>query len=70
MVEDKYAKELLEKTKELQKGLEYYTKRTNELEHELNTLQGMYNNRVNEYLELEDRMKMLEDQLEIELKRG
>lgn len=65
MLEDKYAKELLEKAKELQKGLEYYTKRTNELEDELETLDKMYQSRVDAYIELEDKIRQIRDRLEI-----
>jgi hypothetical protein len=50
--EDKYAKELIKKVKELEIGLDYYIKHSQQLENELNQYKLMYENRVEEYLKL------------------
>lgn len=52
MKEDKYAKELIKKVKELEIGLDYYIKHSQQLENELNQYKLMYENRVEEYLKL------------------
>ena len=50
--EDKYAKELIKKVKEIEIGLNYYIERSQHLENELNQYKIMYENRVEEYLKL------------------
>ena len=50
--EDKYAKELIKKVKEIEIGLNYYIERSQQLENELNQYKTMYENRVEEYLKL------------------
>lgn len=50
--EDKYAKELIKKVKEIEIGLNYYIERSQQLENELNQYKIMYENRVEEYLKL------------------
>lgn len=50
--EDKYAKELIKKVKEIEIGLNYYIERSQQLENEFNQYKTMYENRVEEYLKL------------------
>lgn len=66
---DIYDKALLEKLDDVKRGLTYYIHRTHGLESELEVLQDAYQSRVNAYIELEKRTRMLENQLELELKK-
>lgn len=52
IAENKYAKELIKKVKEIEIGLNYYIERSQQLENELNQYKIMYENRVEEYLKL------------------
>lgn len=52
IVENKYAKELIKKVKEIEIGLNYYIERSQQLENELSQYKIMYENRVEEYLKL------------------
>lgn len=45
-----YHKELLKKVKEIEKGLNYYINRNQELENENKIYREMYEHRVNEYI--------------------
>ena len=45
-----YHKELLKKVKEIEKGLNYYINRNQELEYENKIYREMYEHRVNEYI--------------------
>lgn len=49
-LEDKYAEELLKKSKELESGLKYYISETQKLRIQLKTYQQMYDNSVEERL--------------------
>lgn len=55
--EDIYAKELIKKVKEIETGLNYYIKHSQQLENELNLYKIMYENRVEEYLKLKQQIK-------------
>lgn len=57
--EDKYAKELIKKVKEIEIGLNYYIERSQQLENELNQYKAMYENRVEEYLKLKKLKKVV-----------
>lgn len=52
IAENKYAKELIKKVKEIEIGLNYYIDRSQQLENELSQYKIMYENRVEEYLKL------------------
>lgn len=52
IAEDEYAKKLIKKVKEIEIGLNYYIKHSQQLEKELNQYKIMYENRVEEYLKL------------------
>ena len=54
---DEYAKELIKKVKELENGLNYYIKHSQQLENELNQYKIMYENRVEEYLKLKKQVE-------------
>lgn len=54
--DDEYAKELIKKVKEIEKGLGYYIKYSQQLENELNQYKIMYENRVEEYLKLKEEL--------------
>lgn len=55
-----YAKELIKKVKEIETGLNYYIKHSQQLENELNLYKIMYENRVEEYLKLKQQIKELQ----------
>ena len=55
--EDIYAKKLIKKVKEIETGLNYYIKHSQQLENELNLYKIMYENRVEEYLKLKQQIK-------------
>lgn len=55
--EDIYAKELIKKVKEIEIGLNYYIKHSQQLENELNQYKIMYENRVEEYLKLKKQVE-------------
>ena len=67
ITEDKYAKELIKKVKEVEIGLDYYIKHSQQLENELNQYKIMYENRVEEYLKLKKENRELKDSV-IEIK--
>lgn len=53
---EKYNKTLLDKADDLKLALQYYIDRTNQLEQELNYYKKSYENRVEKYYELEQRI--------------
>jgi len=55
MNEDIYAKNLIDKIKEIEIGLKYYIDRTHELELENENLSKMYENRINEFIKAPNR---------------
>ena len=60
MSEEEYNKTLLSKVDDLKQGLQYYIDRTNQLEQELNYYKRAYENRVEKYYELEQRIYRLD----------
>ena len=52
----KYENELLKGIDELKRALKYYIERTRLLETEVKRYQQMYENRVNEYIKITDRV--------------
>lgn len=54
---NKYAKELIKKLKEIEIGLDYYIKHSQRLENELKLYESMYENRVEEYLKLKKQVE-------------
>ena len=58
---EKYNKTLLDKADDLKLALQYYIDRTNQLEQELNYYKKSYENRVEKYYELEQRIYRLEE---------
>lgn len=67
--DDEYAKELIKKVKELEKGLDYYIKHSQQLENELNQYKIMYENRVEEYLKLKEEFQVKENSAKETLKK-
>jgi len=57
---EKYNKALLSKVDDLKLALQYYIDRTNQLEQELNYYKKSYENRVEKYYELEQRIYRLD----------
>ena len=57
IAEDEYVKELIKKVKEIEIGLNYYIKHSQQLENELNQYKIMYENRVEEYLKLKKQVE-------------
>ena len=55
--EDEYAKELIKKVKEIEMGLNYYIKHSQQLEKELKQYESMYENRVEEYFKLKKQVE-------------
>ena len=62
-----YETNLIVHSEEVARGIKYYINRCNELKKQLENLEAMYKSRVNEYLELEKRTEMLEQQLALEM---
>lgn len=54
---NKYAKELMKKVKEIEIGLDYYIKHSQQLENELKQYKSMYENRVEEYFKLKKQVE-------------
>ena len=54
---NKYAKELIKKVKEIEIGLDYYIKHSQRLENELKQYESMYENRVEEYFKLKKQVE-------------
>lgn len=67
---NEYETEMLENLANATNALKYYMRKCHQLEKELENHRGMYANRIEEYLKLEERVKILEEQLDIELKRA
>ena len=58
ITENKYAEELMRKVKEIEIGLNYYIERSHQLENEVNQYKTMYENRVEEYLKLTNKLNI------------
>ena len=56
-----YAKELLKQIKNIEIGLKYYIAKNKELETDLNYYKNAYENRVNEYIQIDKRLTALEE---------
>lgn len=65
--EDEYEFDLISQSERVVKNLKYYIKKYHELKNELETLWNMYDSRVDAYLKLEERTKILEQQLALEM---
>ena len=52
--ENKYAKILLQKVKDIETGLKYYIEKSERFEHEANLYIDMYEHRVDEFMKKED----------------
>lgn len=58
ITENKYAEELMKKVKEIEIGLNYYIEHSHQLENEVNQYKTMYENRVEEYLKLTNKLNI------------
>ena len=54
-IKDSYAKELLKKIDDVKSGLQYYISENIQLKTDLNYYKNAYENRVNKYLEKENK---------------
>jgi len=59
---NEYETKMIENLADITNSLKYYMRKCHQLEKDLENHRGMYANRIEEYLKLEERVKILEEQ--------